>query len=73
MPFKIEQKERESSQNITSRFLRRVRGSRFIFWLRKKRFRKRVKSHQSKKKAALRREELRKKYKEMEKLGEIKR
>lgn len=73
MPFKIEQKERESSQNITSRFLRRIRGSRFIFWLRKKRFRKRAKSHQLKKKAALRREELRKKYKEMEKLGEIKR
>lgn len=72
MSFKIKRREKENPQSLTSRFLRKIRGSRFVFWLRKKRFRKRSKSPQLKKKAALRREELKKKYEKLEKLGELK-
>lgn len=71
MSFKIQRKEKESSQNLISRFLKNVRASRFVLRLRKKRFHKRPKSHQLKKKAALRREELKEKYKNLKKLGKL--
>ncbi|PIV12842.1 MAG: hypothetical protein COS47_00390 [Candidatus Nealsonbacteria bacterium CG03_land_8_20_14_0_80_36_12] len=72
MSFEVKRKSRETSQNLVRRFGQRIRQSGILFRVRASRFQKRTKSRQMKKRAALRKEELRKKYEKLEKLGEIK-
>ena len=72
MPLEIKKEERETSQNLVRRFSRRIKQSGILIRARKSRFRKRPKSRQMKKRAALRREELKKEYEKLEKLGKIK-
>jgi len=69
MPLKIKKKERESSTSLIRRFSKSVKKSGILLEARKRQFKKRSKSHEMKKKAALRREELKKKYKKLKKLG----
>lgn len=73
MALKIRRRPKETSQSLVHRFSKRVRGSGILIRARKSRFRTRRKSHQAKKAAALRREELRKQYEKLEKLGKLKR
>jgi ribosomal protein S21 len=73
MSLEIKKTERETSQNLVRRFLRRVKQSGILVQARKNRFREREKSEQMKKRAALRREQLRKEYQKLEKLGKINR
>ncbi len=71
MALEIRKQPRETTQSLVHRFSKRMRGSGILRRVRKNRFRKRPKSHQAKKAAALRREELRKEYKKLEKLGKL--
>lgn len=71
MPLEIRKKEREPSQSLVRRFTKRVKQSGILVRARKIRFREREKSRQMKKRAALRREELKKEYEKKRKLGEL--
>jgi len=73
MALKVKRRPKETSQSLAHRFSKRVKQSGILFRARNIRFRKRPKSHQAKKAAALRREELKKQYKKNEKLGKLKR
>ena len=69
MALEIKKEERESSQNLVRRFSRRIKQSGILLRARKARFRQRPKSHQMKQRSALRREELKKEYEKLEKMG----
>ncbi len=72
MALEVRKKEKETSQNLIRRFTRRVQQSGILLQARKIRFKQRKKSGQMKKRAALRREELKKEYDRLKKLGKIK-
>ena len=72
MALEAKRQPRESSQSLTYRFSKKVRASGVLLRARKARFRERPKSRYAKKRAALRREELRKHYEKLKKLGKIK-
>lgn len=69
MALEIKRNERETSQNLVRRFSRRMKQSGILLRARKARFKKRAKSRQMRKKSALRREQLKKEYEQMEKMG----
>jgi ribosomal protein S21 len=69
MPLEIQKEERESSQGLIRRFQKRVQQSGLLLRARKIRFKERMKSEQMRKRAALRREELKKQYEKLKKLG----
>jgi len=71
MALEIRKKERETSQNLIRRFSRRIQESGILLRARKIRFKERKKSEQMKKRAALRREELKKEYERLRKLGKL--
>ena len=71
MALQVRKQPKETSQSLVHRFSKRIRESGILLRARKSRFRSRKKSRQAKKVAALRREELRKKYKKLEKLGKL--
>lgn len=72
MPIEVQKKERETSLSLVRRFLQKVQKSGILRRARSIQFHQRPKSHQMKKKAALRREELKKEYERKKKMGEIK-
>lgn len=72
MPLEIKKQNRETSQSLVRRFTKRIRQSGILLRARKIRYRKRSKSRQVKKRAALRKEELKKEYEKLRKLGELK-
>ena len=69
MTLEVRKQERESTQALLRRFTKKIQQSGILLRARKLKFRKRPKSHQSQKKAALRREELRKEYAKTRKMG----
>jgi len=71
MALEIKKQPRETSQSLIRRFSKRVRGSGILLRARKIQFRRRPKSRRAKKETALRREELRKRYEKLKKLGKI--
>lgn len=71
MSFEVEKNKKETSQSLVRRFTKRMRQSGLLMRARKLRFKKRPISVQAQKKAALRKEDLKKKYKKLEKLGEL--
>lgn len=72
MALEVKKQNRESSQSLIRRFSRRVQQSGLLLRARKIRFREKGKSRQMQKRAALRREEIKKEYERLRKLGEIK-
>ena len=72
MALEIKKNERETSQNLVRRFSRRMKQSGILLRARRARFKKRAKSRQMRKKSALRREQLKKEYEQMEKMGKTK-
>ena len=72
MALEVRKKERETAQSLVRRFTQRVQKSGILIRARKTRFYKSKISKAAKKKKALRREELKKKYEKLEKLGEAK-
>jgi ribosomal protein S21 len=71
MALEIKKQERETSQALIRRFSKSVQRSGILLRARKTRFRQRQKSRQMKKRAALRREELKKEYEKLRKLGKL--
>ena len=71
MPLKVQKQDRESTQGLIRRFSQKMRKSGILLEARKKQFRRRGKSSQLEKRAALRREELRKRYEKLKKLGKL--
>ena len=69
MSIQIKKNIRETSQNLVRRFSRRIQQSGVLRRARNIRFVKRSKSEQLKKKTALRKQELKKEYQILEKLG----
>lgn len=70
MGLEVRKQERETSQSLIRRFTRRIQQSGVLLRARNVRFHKRTKSKDMRKKAALRRETLKKEYEKLEKLGE---
>ena len=71
MVLEVKKQERETSQSLVRRFGRRVQQSGILVRARKTRFRVKQKSRQAQKRAALRREELKKEYQKLRKLGKL--
>ncbi len=71
MALEVKRQSRESSQSLVRRFGQRIQRSGILIRTRKKRFKARTKSEGAKKKQALRREELKKEYLKLEKMGKL--
>ena len=72
MALEVKKQERETSQSLIRRFQKRIQESGILLRARKIRFKKKRKSEQMEKRAALRREEMKKEYEKFKKLGESK-
>lgn len=71
MVLEVKKQDRETAQSLVRRFGRRVQQSGILVRARKTRFRVKQKNQGAQKKAALRREELKKEYKKLRKLGKL--
>lgn len=71
MGLEVKKQERETSQNLIRRFTRGIQQSGILLRARGVRFREREKSEQMKKRAALRREEKKREYERLKKLGKV--
>ena len=71
MGIKIKKIERESAQALIRRFAKTIQRSGILLQARKIRFHRRPKSKKARKKAALRREILKKEYEKLKKLGKL--
>jgi len=71
MALEVKKKERETSQALIRRFQKSVQESGILVRARKIRFKERKKSENLKREAALRREEMKKEYERLRKLGKI--
>ena len=69
--FEIKRKERKTNQALIRRFTKRLRDSGVLINAKKSQFRERPKSAQMKKRAVLRKLEIRKEYEKKSKLGAI--
>lgn len=71
MALEIKRQARETSQSLVRRFGQRLQRSGILIRARRGRFKARHKSDATKKREALRREELRQEYRRLEKLGKL--
>lgn len=72
MAIEIKKQPRETSQSLIRRFTKSVQQSGVLVRARAHQFHQRTKSRKAKQKAALRREELKKEYAKLKKLGQLK-
>ena len=70
--LKVQRKGKESVHSLIYRFTKGIQESGVLVHARKIRFKERRKSEEAKKRAALRREQLKKEYEKLKKLGIIK-
>ena len=71
MVLEVKKQTRETSQGLVRRFGKRMQQSGILLRARSTQFHRRPKSKGAQKRAALRREELRKKYEQLRKLGKL--
>ena len=71
MGLEVKKTEKENSQSLVRRFTRKVQQSGILRVARKNRFHHRQKSKEMKKRATLRREQLREEYEKLKKLGKL--
>jgi len=69
MALEVKRKDRETTQSLLRRFTKNVQQSGILLRARKNRFKERKKSQQMKRRSALRREEVKKEYEKLKKLG----
>jgi len=69
MGIEVKRQEKESSQGLVRRFTKKLQQSGLLLRARKTRYKKKPKSRQMKKRAALRREDTKKEYEKLSKLG----
>ena len=70
MVLEVKKQNRETSQGLIRRFSRSIQRSGILLRARAIRFRKKDKSKQIKKRTALKKEELKKEYEKLKKLGQ---
>jgi len=71
MGLEVKKQNKENNQSLIRRFTKKVKQSGVLLQARKIRFKERQKSRQMKKRSALRREERRKEYEKLKKLGKL--
>lgn len=71
MALEVKKQEKETTQSLIRRFTKSIQQSGILLEARRVQFREREKSRQMRKRAALRREEMKKKYEMLKKLGKI--
>ena len=71
MVLKVQKKDRETSQNLIRRFTSAVRQSGILTEVKRKRFWRRKISGQKKKESAIRKEQFKREYEKLKKLGKI--
>ncbi len=71
MPLKVKKQLKETSQSLIYRFGKKIRKSGILLEARKRRFKEKEKSRQLLRRSALRREEKRKEYEKLKKLGKL--
>jgi ribosomal protein S21 len=71
MALEARKQDKENTQSLIRRFTKRVQKSGILLQARQSRFHRRPKSRQMKKRAALRREKLKKEYEKLKKLGKL--
>jgi len=71
MALEIKKQERESAQSLVRRFTKRIQQSGILLRARKVRFRERKKSKDMRRKAALRRKEIKIEYEKIKKMGKL--
>lgn len=71
MALKIQRQTKETSQKLAYRFIRKIRESGILLEARKRQFWERPKNERAKRESALRREELKKKYEQLKRMGKI--
>ena len=71
MALKVDKNKNEDPQNLVKRFSRRMRNSGILHQARNNQTFEREKSEQMKKRAALRRKELKEEYERKKKMGEL--
>jgi ribosomal protein S21 len=71
MSLKVKKQEKETTQSLVRRFQKAVQQSGVLIRARKSRFKLRTISDTAKKRAALRRNQLKKEYAKLRKLGKI--
>lgn len=71
MALEIKKQPKETTQSLIRRFVKSIQQSGILIGARKIQFKEREKSREMKKRAALRREELKKKYEQLRKMGKI--
>ncbi|HHE67637.1 MAG TPA: 30S ribosomal protein S21 [Candidatus Parcubacteria bacterium] len=71
MPLEIKKSERETTYSLIRRFQKKIQRSGILLQARKIRFRARRKSEQMKKREKVRKEELKKEYEKLAKLGKL--
>jgi len=71
MALEVKRQLKETTQGLVRRFTKSIQNSGILLRARKIRFKERKKSEQMKKRAALRREELKKEYEKLKKLGKL--
>ena len=69
MGLEVRRQSREASQSLVRRFTKRIKQSGILIRARKGRFKTREKSKDLKREAALRREEMKKAFEKLKKLG----
>lgn len=69
--LEVKKQPTESSQALVRRFVKGIQQSGILFGVRKRQFRQRPKGSLARKKAALRREEVKKEYERLRKLGKL--
>lgn len=72
MPLEVEKQGKESSQSLVRRFSKKIKQSGILLQAKKNRFQEKPKSKQLEKRSALRREQLKKEYEILEKMGKPK-
>ncbi|OQX01013.1 hypothetical protein BWK69_00175 [Candidatus Parcubacteria bacterium A4] len=71
MYLEVKKQERENSQSLARRFTKGLQRSGVLFWARKSTSLQNEKSRNGKKKEALRREDRKKEYEQLRKLGKL--
>lgn len=72
MALEVKKREKETPQSLIYRFAKAIQKSGILIEARERMFRVKKLSEEKKKRTALRREELKKYYQELEKLGKLK-
>ncbi len=71
MPLEVKKRNQETVQSLVYRFQKAIRESGILVQARKIRFRERKKSEEMKKRAVIRKEEKKREYDKLKKLGKI--